>query len=534
MRFAPVLLAAAALAGCARHQAAPAAGPAILRLSQRNEPADLDPALAALPDDFFVIRALSEGLVAPATGGNGTPEPAAAYRWEVSPDGLTWTFHLRLDALWSNGEPVTADDFVASYQRVLSPGTAAPKANLLFIVKHARAYALGQLTDFAAVGFHARDPHTLEVTLERPTPRLLTYAASGTWIPVNPRTVARFERRWTLPENFVGNGPFTLVEWSPMQRIVVRRNPRYHNAAAVRLDEIQFIHCNDTEGEDRAYRDRQIDATMAVPYTKIDTYLRERPAELHRAPLAETRYLSFNVGRPPLSDLRVRRALALALDRPRIVRDVLRAGQEPAYRLLPPGLRPAGSLAADLSANLSPTAAAARARQLLADAGFPGGRGFPPLEFSGWGAGSRPVMEAVQEMWKRELGITVAILVRDLGTHFAALRAGQYDIGYIALIPDIADPLPALERFTTGDPNNYPHWADAAYDQLALQAEATANPSAQAAVLRATEERLLDQLPLAPLYFNVQTWMMRPEVRGWQQDALWTRNYLGVYLEATR
>ena len=542
--FATLLCAVLALAGCARHKAPPVAGPAILRLSQRNEPADLDPARADIPDDFFVIRALSEGLVAPTTVGDGVPVPAAADRWEVSPDGETWTFHLRENAVWSNGEPVTAADFVASYQRVLNPATAAPKANLLFVVKNARAFALGQLTDFATVGFLAPDPHTLLVILERPTPQLLTYAASGAWIPVNPRVVARFGRRWTLPQNYVGNGPFNLVEWKPAQRIVVRRNPRYHDAAAVRLDEIQFLHFSDTNAEDRAYRDGQIDATMAVPYTKVAAYFQERTAELHRAPLAETRYLSFNVSRPPLSDLRVRRALSLALDRAQIVKDVLRAAQEPAYRLLPHGLRPAGDMGSDLSANLfSPASAQAartataassqdEARSLLAQAGFPGGRGFPQLEFSGWGAGSRPVMEAVQEMWKKELGITAALLVRDVGTHVAALRSGQYDIGYIALIPDIADPLPALERFITGAPDNYPHWSDTTYDQLVAEAEGTVDPSAQAAILRKAELRLLDQLPLAPLYFNVQTWMMQPKVHGWQQDALWTRNYLGVYLAA--
>ena len=272
-----------------------------------------------MPDDFFVIRALSEGLVAPTTARDGSPVPAAADRWETSSDGLTWTFHLREDARWSDGEPVTAADWVASYQRVLSPGTAAPKANLLlFLVKNAREFYLGHLTDFATVGFLAPDPHVLEVTLERPTPQFLTYAASGTWIPANPRVVARFGRRWTLPENYVGNGPFTLAEWKPGQRITVRRSPRYHAAAGVRPDEIQFLHFSDTDAEDRAYRDGQIDVTMAVPYTKVVTYFHERPAELHRAPLAETRYVAFNVGRPPLDDVRVRRALSLAIDRVRL------------------------------------------------------------------------------------------------------------------------------------------------------------------------------------------------------------------------
>jgi len=200
-------------------------------------------------------------------------------------------------------------------------------------------------------------------------------------------------------------------------------------------------------------------------------------------------------------------------------------------------------MASDLAHNLFSTAEAeaervavrpaalAEARGLLAEAGYPGGRGFPRLELSGWGAGSQPPLEAVQEMWKHELGIQVSLLVRDAATHVAALRSGQYDIGYITLIPDVADPLSALERFVTGAPDNYPHWSDAKFDQAVDQAGMTPEPAARAAVLRTAEERLLDQLPLAPLYFNVQTWMMRTAVHGWQQDALWTRNYLGLSLD---
>ena len=188
---------AALPSGCTKHDPAPGApAPQILRISQRNEPADLDPAKASLPDELFIIRALSEGLVAPSPD-NAPPQPAAAERWEISPDECTYTFHLRRNALWSNGEPVTAADFLASYQRVLTPATAAPKAPLLFLVKNARAFATGELTDFAAVGFRAPDPHTLVVTLEHPAPRFLAYAASGPWIPVNPRVVARFGRTWT-------------------------------------------------------------------------------------------------------------------------------------------------------------------------------------------------------------------------------------------------------------------------------------------------------------------------------------------------
>ena len=518
--------AATLLPGCAKPEAPTAAAvPQVLRISQRNEPADLDPATASLPDELFIIRALSEGLLAPAPD-LGPPQPAAAASWEVSPDQRTYTFHLRRDAHWSNGEPVTADDFLASFRRVLTPATAAPKAPLFFMVKNARAFATGELTDFAAVGFRAPDPHSLVVTLDRPQPRFLAYVASGPWIPVNPRVVARFGRIWTRPGNFVGNGAYTLAEWRPNQRIVVRKNPGYHGAARIRLDEIQFIAFDNGDAEERAFRAGQLDVTMAVPFTKLDSYRREHPAETHHAPLAETRYLAFNTTRAPLDDVRVRRALALALDRGQLVERVLLGRQEPAFRLVPRELRAPDDHDPRLAGELHEDAATAR--RLLAEAGFPDGRGFPRLELSSF-VGT-PVTEVVQAVWKKELGIDVALVTREARVHVAALREGRYDIGFITAIPDVPDAANLLGDFTTGSPGNYPHWSDAQYDELVARAAATADPELQAGRLREAEARLLGLSPLAPLYFNATNWLMRPNVRGWHQDALWTRFYQNVYL----
>ncbi len=519
-------LLAVLLPGCAKTESPPAtAVPQVLRISQRNEPADLDPATASLPDELFIIRALSEGLVAPAPD-LGPPRPAAAASWEVSPDQRTYVFHLRRDAHWSNGEPVTADDFLASFRRVLTPATAAPKAPLFFMVKNARAYATGELDDFSAVGFRAPDPHTLVVTLDRPQPRFLAYVASGPWIPVNPRVIARFGRNWTRPGNFVGNGAFTLAEWRPHQRIIVRKNPGYHGAARTRLGAIQFVAFDNSEAEERSFRAGQLDVTMAVPFTKLDPYRQEHPAELHHAPLAETRYLAFNTTLPPLSDVRVRRALSLALSRGQLAERVLRGRQEPAFRLVPRELRAADDRDPRLGGELREDAATAR--RLLAEAGFPDGRGFPRLELSSF-VGT-PVTEVVQAMWKKELGIDVALVTREARVHVAALREGRYDIGFITAIPDVPDAANLLGDFTEGAPGNYPHWGDARYDELVARAAVTADPGLQAAWLREAEARLLGQCPLAPLYFNATNWLMRPNVRGWHQDALWTRFYQDVYL----
>jgi oligopeptide transport system substrate-binding protein len=517
---------AAANSACTR-QGATAAGPQVLRVSQRNEPAGLDPAQASLPDEFFIIRALSEGLVTPAPGGN--QRPAAAERWEISADGLTYTFHLRVDARWSNGEPVTAADFVESYRRVLTPATAAPKAALLYGVKNARAYLTGQVTDFNAVGLHATDEHTLVVTLGQPMPDFLAYVASGPWIPVNPRVVAARGREWTRPGNFVGNGPFILAEWQPAQRIVVRKNPLYSAAADVRLDEIDFLAFDNEDAEERAFRAGQVDVTMTVPVAKLATYTRDRPAELRHAPLAETRYLTFNTARPPLNDVRVRRALGLAIDREKLVKRVLLGGQEAAGRFLPAQLRPRND--ADLAPAATLRYDPAEARRLLAEAGFPGGQGFRTVELTGWSRSQTPVLEAIQAMWKTELGIGTHIAVREATVHKAALVSGEYDIGYINAIPDLVDALDVLKDFATGAPGNYPHWSDARYDELLAGSARAADTTERNGLLHEAETRLGETDPVAPLYYNTRNWLMSPRVRGWQEDALWTRFYAGIFLQ---
>lgn len=523
------------LGGCSKKGEAPASGAAAaasaanapdqtLRVSQRNEPGDLDPALVTLPDEFALIRTLCEGLLIPGPAG-GEPLPGAAERFEVSADGLTYTFHLRRGAVWSNGEPVTAADFVASYRRLLTPATAATKAVVFHPVKNARAFVSGEIADFDAVGIRAADAHTLVVTLAQPNPRFPHYVASGPWLPVHPPTVAKHGRKWTTPGNFVGNGPFVLTEWRPHQRIVVKKNPRWHGAAGVRLGDIQFLHFDNGDAEDRAYRAGQIDATMAVPNSKVEVYATERAAELHRAPMIETRYLTFNTKRPALADSRVRRALLHALDRPALAAKVTRGGQQAASSFLP------SALPLDAKVEHSPLREIAfnpaGARRLLAEAGFPNGTGFPRFELTGWA--NNPILEATQQMWKQHLGIEVAILVREAKVHIASLQSGAYDIGFITEIPEVADATSLLGNFVTGSVDNYPQWSDAAYDALVGRLVATAVPSERARLQAEASAHLTQAAPVAPLYYNTKIWLMSPRLRGWQEDGLWSRMYQGVY-----
>lgn len=527
-----VLVTAALLSACTKPAAdsdSRSSPSQILRLSQRNEPGDLDPAIATLPDEFAILRALCEGLLIP--GANGEPVPGAASRFEVSPDGLTYTFHLRPTGRWSNGQPITAADFVAAYERVLTPATAAPKASVFYPVKNARAFVSGALTDFTAVGIRAANPLTLVITLEQPTPRFPYYVASGPWLPSPVSVVRQFGRSWTRPEHFVGNGPFVLAEWRQDQHILVKRNPHWHSAARVRLAEIHFVRFDSGDSEERAFRAGQIDATMAVPFSKVEVYARERAAEMHRAPMIETRSFCFNTRRPPLDDERVRRALALALDRKTIVERVLRGGQQPAARLLPPPLRDGRDSAAPGNRNeaehgYDPEAA----RQLLSAAGVTAGS-FPRFELTAWSPSQVPVLEAAQQMWRQELGVEFSIAIREARVHLSALASGDYDIAFITAIPDVADAVQLLGDFVSGAPENYPRWSNADFDQTFAHAATLADPAARGAALSAAEAHLLRSAPVTPVYFNTKIWLMSPRVRGWQEDGLWSRCYHNVYLD---
>ncbi|HET7536638.1 MAG TPA: peptide ABC transporter substrate-binding protein, partial [Candidatus Didemnitutus sp.] len=519
---------------------------AILRISQRNEPATLDPQVAALPDEFFILRALSEGLVIPTA--SGAVQPAAAEKWETSADGLTWTFHLRPNAVWSNGDPVTARDFVYTIHRALTPALAAPKAPLFFVLKNAEAFYRGKIADSSSLGATAVDDRTLVLALEHPAPQLLALLASGPWLPVHETTVEKFGNTrtsdWTRPGNFVGNGPFVLADWQPNRRIVVHKNPRYRDTARVRLDGISFEAFDNGEAEERAFRAGQIDVTMAVPFSKLSTYA---PPALNTLPLAETRYLALNVQRPPLDDPRVRRALALAIDRQVLTDAVLKGGQQPALSVIPLGLggylplegigwsaaaapAPAGGTQGAGSTDIDQAAALTEARRLLAEAGFPDGRGFPNLELTTWPV-NLTQLEAVQQMWRRELGIEVTLVRRDLRVQQAALHAGDFTIGFMAVIPDYNDPAAAFGELVTGAANNFSHWSNARYDALVAEADRTPDAGRRLALYREAESVLLSELPLVPLYFNTQKFLLAPRVQGWRQDALWNRDYRDVFLK---
>lgn len=534
-RLIPLLSALVLLAGCAKRETPVAAGlrTGTLLVGNLAEPQELDPQLIAAYTDQNIAVALFEGLCA-LDERTSQPVPGVAERWSVSPDGLTWTFHLRATAKWSNGEPLTAHDFVASWRRALHPALAAEYAYLLYPLKHAEALNSGRATDFSTLGVEAIEDRTLRVTLERPTPYLPALTAQPVWFPVNPRVLAKFgdiHRRqpaWTRPENLVGNGPFALAEWTPNARLVVAKNARYWDAAHVRLGQIIFFPTESPEVEERNFRAGQVHLTYGLPTSKLEVYRRnfkDHPTELAVDPFLQAIFLRFNTTRAPFTDARVRRALSLAVDREAIAASVLRGAGTPARSFTPPdcaGYTARASVPTDFEA----------ARRLLTEAGFPGGRGLPALDLQVRNDEHQPrVAEVLQAQWAKELGVTLTITPLEQKTWVQNQQTLNYTLSGAGWIGDFVDPVTFLDLFVSSGGNNWTGWVSADYDRLIAQAAATPDSASRHEVFQQAEALLLEQAPVAPVFFGTRAYLIHPAVKGWEPSLLGLHQYKKVYFE---
>jgi len=520
------------LAGCGPRETAVERGNREQILSRGMGPdlSDLDPALATGTSDYTVLSALFEGLVAEDPV-DLHPVPGVAESWEVSPDKLTYTFHLRANAKWSDGDPVTAHDFLASWQRVLTPSLAADNASLLYLVQGAEAFNKGLVTDFSKVGFSAPDAHTVVITLDHPASYFLSLLQHWIWWPVHTPTLEKhgslYERgnRWARAGTFVGNGPFTLKEWRLGQRIIVEKSATYWDAASVRLKAIHFYPIEDVNAEERAFRAGQLHLTEALPLAKIDTYRDTRPQLLRIDPYLGTYFYRINITRPFLNARDVRRALALSVDRDLLVKNTLRGGQLPAHAFTPPGI--AGyTPQARIETNFD------EARRLLAAAGYPDGKGAPVIELLfNTSDNHRVIAEAIQAMWRKELGLDVRLVSMEGKSVLAARRTGDYQIMRSSWIGDYADPLSFLSVWTGDSGNNYTGWSNPDYDQLLHQAARTDDPAARAALFQQAESLLVADAPFIPIYYYTHVFLLQPSVKGWNPTLLDHHPYKHVWLQ---
>lgn len=482
-----------------------------------------------------VLRALSEGLVTEDPT-DLRPVPGVAERWDISPDEATYTFYLRANAKWSDGSPLTAHDFVASFKRILTPTLAAEYANMLYILQGAEAYHKGTTTDFATVGAKAIDDRTLRLTLEHPALYFLSLIINPPWHPVPVATIAKsgdpYRRGtpWTKPDRIVTNGPFKVEKWIPNQVITTAKNPHYWDAANVRLNGVHFHPVDSVDAEEKMFRADQLHVTDTVPISKIETYRRDNPGVIRSDPYLGSYFYRFNTRKPPFNDVRVRRAFALALDAKVIATKILKGGEVPAYGFTPPNTAGYTFAAPKLSAGTEP--ALAEARRLLKEAGFEGGKGLPPVELLfNTSENHKLIAEAIQEMWRSKLGADVKLVNQENKVVLAARRAGDYHILRSNWIGDYMDASTFLDIFRSDNGNNYTGWGNADYDAAMFAAARTTNQAERLALFQKAEGILIEQAVIAPVYYFTHTFLKKPSVQGWHPTFLDHHPYKHVWLE---
>ena len=480
------------------------------------EVASLDPGKMTALGDHRVAAALFEGLTV-LDSRDLRPRPGVAYRWDVSDDRKTYTFHLRPDARWSDGKPVTAEDFASSWRRVLDPKTAADYAYMLYPIRGAKAYfeAVGKdpaAADFSTVGIRVEGPRRLTVHLAEPTAYFLELAAFGTYLPVRRDAITRHGDRWTFPPNLISNGAYRLTEWQFRSRMRWQKNPHYWNAANVALERIEvrtFEHVNTAL---LAYETGAVDLTTVVPALARQPLLKARDAGRRRDVLhgedLGTYFYRFNCTRKPLTDVRVRRALALAISREPIIERATRGGERPAMALVPPGM-------AGYPGVPGLTEDVAEARRLLAEAGHAGGSGIGELAILvNRGLGHVPVAEMIQQQWRDRLGLDVRIEQVEWKVFLDMTQKLDYQIARAGWYGDYVDPNTFLDMFLSGGGNNETGWSNAEYDAFIDAAAREADPAKRTAILTRAERLLMREVPIVPIYTYTTTILVRPGLEG--------------------
>jgi oligopeptide transport system substrate-binding protein len=523
---------ALALSGCGARETRVEAGDRTQTLlyGSAAEPADLDPQVIVAFTDSQTVYALFEGLTK-LDGATSKPVPAAAERWDVSPNGLVYTFHLRPSARWSNGDPVTAEDFAYSFQRILTPAFGALYSYMLWPIRNAEAFNSGKVTDFSLVGVKALDPLTLQVTLDKPTPYLPALASHTTWLPVHKAVIEKFGRmdekgtKWTRPGNLVGNGAFTLAEWVPDSRIAVVKNPLYWDAAHTRLNRIEFYPIEKPDIEELNYQSGQLHATYALPTSKFEAYRAHQPPDFEVDQVLSVYYLFVNVHRPPFDNVKLRLALAHALNREQLCRDITKGTYPPAHALTPPncgGYTPRAGVSDDFDL----------ARRLLSEAGYPDGKGLPSIEIQCYETEvPMRMLEAIQAMWLKELNVHITIAQVEQKTLFQNQQNRNYSISFSGWIADFPDPLTFLGTMVTGGGNNWAGWSNKEFDGLIDRTNNTADNAKRLEMFQQAEAILLDEAPLIPLYFRPQVYARRPDVRGWTTNVVGFHEFNRMWLE---
>lgn len=466
-----------------------------------NEPESLDPAIVTAIPDMRIAKALFEGL-ARLSGKSGRPEPGLAERWEASRDGRTYTFFLRTNAAWSTGEPITTADVLYSWLRALSPATAADYAGQLFYIHNAEGFYTGKIKDPSEVGLRALDARTFQVELDYPLAFFLDLCCYPTLALVPRQAIERYGDRWVTHLPLPSSGPYQLAAWRLNDKVRLIKNPFYWDAAHTCSDCIDLLPTASPNTALNLYETGIADVVWdkdLVPVELMDE-LMKRP-DFHNFGFLGTFFYRFNVTRKPFDDPRVRRAFALATDKQRIVRKLTFGGEKVASHFVPDGV-------ANYQSPEGLGFDADQARRLLAQAGFPGGKDFPHLQymfFAAAGGGAKiqgKIAVELQEMWRRELGVAIELRQIERKVFYSAQSRLDYDLSASSWVGDYNDANTFLDMFTAESGNNRTGWRNSRYDALIREANQQTDLNRRAELFRQAETILIAQdAPIVPVYF---------------------------------
>lgn len=507
--------------------------PATQQVFVRNigtEPASIDPQMVEESAGSDVVNDLFEGLY--TLDGNGKLQAAGALGYELDATGTVYTFKLRPDAKWSNGEPVTAADYVYGWQRAADPKNASNYAWFIELTGVANASDVVQGKQSPdALGIKALDDYTLQITLKNPVPFFLKTLSHYTTFPAPKATIEKFGHEWVKPANIVSNGAFALKEWTPNERLIAERNPHYWDNEHTVLNKVIYLEIvSDTAAYNR-YRASELHYTT-YPLEQYQQIKRQSPEELVSAPMLATYYYVFNTQRKPFDDVRVRKALSLAIDRDTITEKILGQGQLSAFSLTPPSVdgfelkRPASEL-------MSKEERIKQAKALLGEAGYGPDKPLTVDILYNTNEGHKKIALAISSMWKHNLGVKAELNNMEWKTMVSALNEGDFGVSRYSWNGDYNDASTFLDIMTSSSSANSGKWFNKAYDALLAKAHDAKDPAERNRLYQQAEVLIDEEAPIAPVYFYVKSRLLKPNVKGYPyqnpQDLVYAKD---LYLTA--
>jgi oligopeptide transport system substrate-binding protein len=482
-----------------------------------SEPSSLDPHKVESDVEFNIISDLFEGLV--SVSPQGDIQPRLAEKWE-NKDNTVWTFHLRPGIAWSDGTAITAEDIVWSWQRLVDPKTASPYASYpgnMHIVNGADIAQGKKAPD--TLGVKAVNDTTLEVTLTQPNAAFLAMLAHPSLVPVDKVLIGRFGDKWTKPEHFVSSGAYKLSQWVVNERIVAERNPHYWDNEHTVINKVTYLPVTSEASDVNRYKAGEIDIVYTVPINQFAQLKKTLGSELDVSPQLATYYYEFNTTRPPFNDVRVRKALNMALDKDIIAEKVLGQGQRPAWLISQPDIGGVKLQNPDY-ASWPMDKRIAEAKKLLAEAGFNADH---PLSFNllyNTSESHQRIAIAASSMWKKNLGVEAKLQNQEWKTMLDTMHTHNFDAVRYAWIADYDDAATFLNNFRTGDSENTSQYSNPDYDKALVEAAKAKTPEERGKFYQQAEDLLGRDVPAIPVYHYVRTHLVKPWVGGFTPDKL--------------